>query len=186
MSEAEQRVVLHPSGATLSTLPQAFPETAALQPDALALRTVGKRQLLTWCEYGERVRRVRRIAAGLAALGVERGQRVGLMLRNRPEFHLADMAIMPPGAIPFSIYNTSAPARARDMITAAIRAGSSKLSRVEQIKRFVIVGTPWEPGGDELTPTMKLKRRPIAEKYSAEIDKLYAETPGPAVVSVSG
>ena len=54
-----------------------------------------------------------------------------------------------------------------------------------QIKRFLIVGTPWEPGGDELTPTMKLKRRPIAEKYSAEIDKLYAEIPGPDVINLS-
>lgn len=74
---------------------------------------------------------------------------------------------------------------AREMITAAVTEGNSKLSRVEQIKRFVIVGTPWEPGGDELTPTMKLKRRPIAEKYSAEIDKLYAETPGPDVINLS-
>ncbi len=74
---------------------------------------------------------------------------------------------------------------AREMLTAAVREGNSKLSRVEQIKRFVIVGTPWEPGGDELTPTMKLKRRPIAEKYSAEIDKLYAATPGPDVINLS-
>jgi long-chain acyl-CoA synthetase len=32
----------------------------------------------------------------------------------------------------------------------------------------------WPPGGDELTPTMKLKRRPIAEKYAVEIEELYA------------
>jgi len=74
---------------------------------------------------------------------------------------------------------------AREMLTAAVRGGNAKLSRVEQIKRFFIVGTPWEPGGDELTPTMKLKRRPIAEKYSAEIDKLYAATPGPDVINLS-
>jgi long-chain acyl-CoA synthetase len=75
---------------------------------------------------------------------------------------------------------------ARELLTAAVLAGNSKLSRAEQIKRFLIIGTPWEPGGDELTPTMKLKRRPIAEKYSAEIDKLYAATPGPDVVNVTG
>ncbi|MFZ1179612.1 MAG: long-chain fatty acid--CoA ligase, partial [Mycobacterium sp.] len=74
---------------------------------------------------------------------------------------------------------------AREMLTAAVLEGNAKLSRVEQIKRFLIVGTPWEPGGDELTPTMKLKRRPIAEKYAAEIDKLYAETPGPDVINLS-
>ena len=74
---------------------------------------------------------------------------------------------------------------ARETITAAVLEGNAKLSRVEQIKRFLIVGTPWEPGGDELTPTMKLKRKPIAEKYSAEIDKLYAATPGPDVINLS-
>ncbi len=74
---------------------------------------------------------------------------------------------------------------AREMLAAAVLEGNGKLSRVEQIKRFLIVGTPWEPGGDELTPTMKLKRRPIAEKYSAEIDKLYAAVPGPDVINVS-
>jgi long-subunit acyl-CoA synthetase (AMP-forming) len=47
------------------------------------------------------------------------------------------------------------------------------LARVEQVKRFVILPTDWEPGGDELTPTMKLKRRPIAEKYAEQIESLY-------------
>ena len=39
----------------------------------------------------------------------------------------------------------------------------------------------WEPGGDEITLTMKLKRRPIAEKYAAEIEELYASEPGPDI-----
>ncbi len=32
----------------------------------------------------------------------------------------------------------------------------------------------WLPGGDELTETMKLKRKPIAEKYAEVIEELYA------------
>jgi long-chain acyl-CoA synthetase len=51
---------------------------------------------------------------------------------------------------------------------------NSKMSRVEQIKKFRLLPGEWLPGGDELTPTMKLKRRPIVEKYEAEIDALYA------------
>ena len=92
----------------------------------------------------------------------------------------AALGITDPSAAAFAQHR-----QAREMLTAAVLEGNSKLSRVEQIKRFLIVGTPWEPGGDELTPTMKLKRRPIAEKYSAEIDNLYAETPGPDVINVS-
>ncbi len=62
----------------------------------------------------------------------------------------------------------------RDLIQAGIDQANSKLARVEQIKRFEILPTPWMPGGDELTPTMKLKRKVIAEKYAAEIDGLYS------------
>ena len=55
-----------------------------------------------------------------------------------------------------------------------IDAANEHLARVEQIKKFTIVRGDWLPGGDELTPTMKLKRKPIAAKYDAEIDGLYA------------
>ena len=59
-------------------------------------------------------------------------------------------------------------------VEAAVERANAGLSRVEQIKRFKIVPNAWEAGGDELTPTMKLKRKPIAEKYSDLIDELYA------------
>ena len=52
------------------------------------------------------------------------------------------------------------------------------MSRVEQIKKFKVLPTEWAPGGDELTPTMKLKRKPIAEKYDEEIEALYAAVAG--------
>jgi long-chain acyl-CoA synthetase len=56
----------------------------------------------------------------------------------------------------------------------AVDAANAKMSRVEQIKKFKILPTEWEPGGDELTPTMKLKRKPIGEKYKDEIEALYS------------
>jgi long-chain acyl-CoA synthetase len=57
----------------------------------------------------------------------------------------------------------------------AIEEGNRHLSRVEQIKKFTIVSGDWLPGGEELTPTMKLKRGPIAAKYQAEIDAMYRD-----------
>ena len=55
----------------------------------------------------------------------------------------------------------------------AVDKGNAELARVEQIKKFTIVRGDWLPGGDELTPTMKLKRKPIAEKYGDEIEAMY-------------
>jgi long-chain acyl-CoA synthetase len=64
--------------------------------------------------------------------------------------------------------------RVRAAVQEGVDAANAKLARVEQIKRFTIVPGDWLPSGDELTPTMKLKRKPIAEKYAGEIDAMYA------------
>ena len=63
-----------------------------------------------------------------------------------------------------------------DEIARAVEAANGRLSRVEQIKRFKVLSGEWVPGGEELTPTMKLKRRPIERKYEAEIEALYSMT----------
>ncbi len=55
-----------------------------------------------------------------------------------------------------------------------VEAANEQLARVEQIKKFKLLDEEWQPGGDELTPTMKLKRKPIHEKYQSEIEELYA------------
>jgi long-chain acyl-CoA synthetase len=89
-----------------ATLCGAFQITAAELPDQVALRTVGGENEITFAEYAERVRG---LAAGLAGLGIGRGDTVAMMLTNRPEFHLVDTATLHLGAIPFSVYNTSSP-----------------------------------------------------------------------------
>jgi long-chain acyl-CoA synthetase len=61
-----------------------------------------------------------------------------------------------------------------DEIAEAVATANARLSRVEQIKRYAVLTGEWVPGGEELTPTMKLKRRPIERKYEAEIEGLYA------------
>ncbi len=59
-------------------------------------------------------------------------------------------------------------------IAQAVETANARLSRVEQIKRYELLSGEWVPGGEELTPTMKLKRRPIERKYEDEIEALYA------------
>jgi long-chain acyl-CoA synthetase len=90
------------------TVPKRFLDTVRRIPGQVALRWRegdgwGE---LTFADYAERAAHV---AAGLGALGVERGTRVVLMMRNRPEFHVADMAVLLCGGTPISIYNSSAP-----------------------------------------------------------------------------
>jgi len=60
----------------------------------------------------------------------------------------------------------------------ALTAGNTHLSRVEQFKRFTILPTEWSPESEELTPTMKLKRRVIYSKYGPQIEAMYATPPG--------
>jgi long-chain acyl-CoA synthetase len=73
---------------------------------ALRYRDVGTWQALTWRAYGEAVGDV---AAGLQSIGVEKGDRVALFSDNRPEWLVADLAIMSLGAATVPIYQTSAP-----------------------------------------------------------------------------
>ncbi len=94
----------------MKTIASAFAATVAARADAVALRggTGPGAPTLTWAEYAERAGRV---AGALAGLGLQRGERVALMLRNRPEFHVADMGIVLAGGTPVSIYNSSPPDR---------------------------------------------------------------------------
>jgi long-subunit acyl-CoA synthetase (AMP-forming) len=61
-----------------------------------------------------------------------------------------------------------------DALAEGVKAANQQLARVEQIKAFRVLDDEWLPGGDELTPTMKLKRKPIEQKYLGEIEALYA------------
>ncbi len=58
-------------------------------------------------------------------------------------------------------------------VARGMQAANEQMARVEQIKRYKLLEEEWQPGGDELTPTMKLKRKPINDKYRHEIEELY-------------
>jgi long-chain acyl-CoA synthetase len=63
--------------------------------------------------------------------------------------------------------------RVVEVVTAGVDKVMASFSHAEQVKRFVILADEWEPDSAELTPTSKLKRRNIAEKYAAEIASMY-------------
>ena len=83
---------------------------AAEEPDTVALRRMapdgsGLREW-TWAEVAADAAR---LAGAFGRLGLERGDRVLLLMRNRPEFHLADLGTILAGGTPLSVYNSSAP-----------------------------------------------------------------------------
>jgi long-chain acyl-CoA synthetase len=88
------------------TIAQAFRVTAEQRADDVAVRTLDDSVSLTWAQLRDRADA---LAGGLAALGLEKGQCAAILLGNRPEFHLVDLAIMTVGGTPFSIYPTYAP-----------------------------------------------------------------------------
>ena len=107
------------------TIAEALRITAAQRADQPAVRDRHGTLELTWSELLERVDA---LAGGLSALGVERGQTVALMLINRPEFHIADLAVVTAGGTPFSIYQTYT----ADQIQYVVEDSGSKVIITEQ------------------------------------------------------
>jgi long-chain acyl-CoA synthetase len=119
------------------TVPSRFLQTVRSRPDAVALRDRagdGWREM-TFAEYADRACR---LAAGLKRLGVGRGDRVVLMMRNRPEFFVADMAVLLVGGTAISIYNSSAPEQVQ-YLAGHCKAKVAILEDVGYLERFLKV-----------------------------------------------
>jgi long-subunit acyl-CoA synthetase (AMP-forming) len=58
-----------------------------------------------------------------------------------------------------------------------VALANQRLSRSEQVKRFTILPAEWTAESEELTPTLKLRRRVTHARYAAELEALYADTP---------
>ena len=115
-----------------ATIPQAFLATAEKHADAVALRWKnedGSPGSWTWSEYRALVARA---AAGLQKLGLSKGDRLVLMLRNIPEFHVVDTAAAFLGVASISIYNSSAP----DQVDYLVNHCEAKVAFVED-ERFL-------------------------------------------------
>jgi long-chain acyl-CoA synthetase len=62
-----------------------------------------------------------------------------------------------------------------DAIRAAVRAGNEHLANVEKVRRFAILDRDFSQEQGELTPTMKLKRKSVEDKYAELFDRIYDE-----------
>src|SRR5215469_1670694 len=62
-----------------------------------------------------------------------------------------------------------------EAVREAVSAANARLARVQQVKRWRLLPVEWTAESEELTPTLKLKRRVIHDKYADVIDSLYAE-----------
>jgi long-chain acyl-CoA synthetase len=143
LSITRARRASRPAGLEAATVAEAFQLTAQAHPDRPALRLKDDAFSMSWGEYADKVRDV---AAGLAALGLEPGSTMAIMLTNRPEFHFFDAAAMHLAATPFSIYNTYAPeqiqyqvddAGARILVTE--KAFLERARAVEGLDHIVVV-----------------------------------------------
>ena len=120
----------HASGGEAPELPapnlvKAFYASVDRLGDDLAIRDEAREKELSWNELRDAVHR---IAGGLAKLGVEKGDTVAIMLNNRWEFIPCDLAAVSLGAVPFSIYQTSAP----EQIQYVLSDAESKVVITEQ------------------------------------------------------
>jgi long-chain acyl-CoA synthetase len=62
----------------------------------------------------------------------------------------------------------------QEEIAQAVAEANESVARVEQIKKWVIVPDEWTPDSGEVTPSLKLKRRVVLDKYADEIESMYA------------
>lgn len=127
---------------------------------ALSWRTGEEWSTLTWREAR---REVAVLAAGYAALGVERGEHVLMMLGNRPEHWLSDLALVHIGAVPVTVYGTAAP----EQVAHIVRHSRARLALVEGAGEL----PRWEPLlADDTAP---LRRLVVVEAAEAGEHRTY-------------
>ena len=77
--------------------------------------------------------------------------------------------------VEYNIRDMSKNSKVVDAIQEQIDEANSKVARVQQIKKFTLLENEWTDSSGELTPTLKLKRNVIAERYKNEIESMYEE-----------
>ena len=123
-------------------IPKRFLANVAEHGSLTALRWKGGDGEWASMTFDELAELTARLAAGLADLGVGHGDRVALMLTNRPEFHPLDLACLFLGATPVSIYNSSAPDQIQYLVNdceakVAILEHGDFLARFERVREAI-------------------------------------------------
>jgi len=120
------------------TVPAQFLRTVGESGDLVALRW--KDGQADWREmtFNDLADQVARVAGGFRALGIGPGDRIVLMMVNRPEFHVIDLAATMVGATPVSIYNSSSVDQVQ-YLTGHSRAKLAMAGNSDQLRRFLEV-----------------------------------------------
>jgi long-chain acyl-CoA synthetase len=121
------------------TVPSLFLKTVEANPDQVALRWRNDDDSWGTLSFADYFDQASRMATALRGAGVQPGDRVVLMMRNRPEFHVADMAALFLGATPISVYNSSSPEQVQYLVShceakIGIVEDSSFLERFQKVR----------------------------------------------------
>ncbi|MCM2410400.1 AMP-dependent synthetase/ligase [Streptomyces sp. RKAG290] len=156
------RLPADPDQLTLPALLLRNAEDHGTRP-ALSWRADGDGERWTTLTWSEVRRKAAVLAAGYAALGVERGEQVLMMMGNRPEHWLTDLALTHLGAVPVTVYGTAAPGQIAH-IAGHSRARFAVLEGGRERDR-------WEPLLDD--PTVRLERLVVVEAAEAGPHRTY-------------
>ncbi|WP_426567798.1 AMP-dependent synthetase/ligase [Streptomyces canus] len=178
-----------PDDPAARTLPQLLARNAHEYPELPALSWQSADPDIDWTtlSWAEIHERTRSLAAGYRALGVGRGDHVLMMMSNRPEHWLSDLALVRLGAVPVSVYGTAAPGQ----ITHIARNCRARLAVVEGAAQVAVweplladAGTPLERlvvaeagAEDRHVPYSALLREPVPEQFAKELDAARPEDP---------
>ena len=136
----------------------------------------------------EVIEKVRRIALGLAQLGVKAGDRIAIISENRPEWSLTDLAILSLRAVNVPIYTTQAVEQIRYILEDSgakmlfvsgrklLKHAEQAIQSVERIERLVFFDDDAKPEADNRALTLTdIERRGVETGDSVDFDKLLSE-----------
>ena len=187
-----------PAMETGRTLVDLFFDRAGRWSQRPALRYMdgGAWRAISWAEYGDAVREV---AAGLVELGIESGDRVGILAANQPRWHMADVGIVAAGAVSVPAYPTGAASQVTHVLghsgsRACFVGDRDQLAklllarpRLPALERIVMLGDPPDGLDDDLLLTFDDLRslgRQRLRQHPATVDERWRELQPGAVATI--